>query len=934
MQNFIETLQEKNIFARKVNSANIPSHSRYIASRKLPLLSYLNKVIPEPKIRSKKWICTSVLEHNWDNEEVKYCSAEYQSNNFVNPVYFEEGCRHIPDNAITIEIAPHGLLNAILKRSLPETVHNIPLTRKNSENSVEYLLSAFGQLYEAGSEMELSHLYPEIEFPVSRSTPMISPLIKWKYEKQQNAYNMSTANTNQSYERHYTVDPNSEEYNYLRGHVIGDRNLFPGSGYLWMVAEAISMIKKKPLTRFPIIFENIHFEQAVTIPSKGSLYFHIVIQDHNNQFEVKYDEAVVAQGKVRILENTYKDVTNIEPFKNEISNSDILPLNIDDFYKELRLRGYQYDGLFKNVQYVNGTYGELSWSKNFVTFIDTMLQITVMHVDTRVTLVPTFIRKVVVDFQKHFEILESLDKENPKFPVLYHSYHNSLSAGGIQMSGWRCAEISRQRKRADQILQRYYFVPNISNEKMDLNTAVDICTEIGTQNTLIINAITYELIDQDYSRTGPSISVAVLQALHDRPAYRADVNILTNSIKPEETEASSEITVSNGKLPNNKTVLMVILSHIQNKIESIESILEALRDDGFILTREPVAENVPFEKLGFNVCFSRIINDTEKIMLLNKLTKTKPIKQTIQIKYGSYSWVPEVQTAISNLDSEKDEKLILYAEKQPNNGILGFFNCLRKEDKGKHIRCFFIMDDNAPSFSLDDPFYKSQYDKDLSYNVYKDGKWGGYWHSSLNALADVESSHAFCTLEERGNLSSFKWIEGSLDPLTYEGICDEKFLVYVYYCGINFKDVMLSTGRISPIDLLSYSRLSEGYIGGEFSGKDKDGRRLMGILHVQGKGISTMVEASPLITWNVPDSMTLEEAASVPIVYSTVIFAFFVKMTLKEGLSVLIHSGSGGVGQAAINICLHYKCNIFTTVGTAEKREFIRKAFPQNWDIS
>ncbi|XP_065219670.1 fatty acid synthase-like [Planococcus citri] len=231
MQNFIETLQEKNIFARKVNSANIPSHSRYIASRKLPFLSYLKKVIPEPKIRSKKWISTSALEHNWDNEEVKYCSAEYQSNNFVNPVYFEEGCHHIPDNAITIEIAPHGLLNAILKRSLPKTVHNIPLTWKNSENSVEYLLSALGQFYEAGGEMELSHLYPEIEFPVSRSTPMISPLIKWKYEEQQKPYNMS-ANTNQSNERYYTVDPNSEEYNYLWGHIIGDRNLYPGSGYL------------------------------------------------------------------------------------------------------------------------------------------------------------------------------------------------------------------------------------------------------------------------------------------------------------------------------------------------------------------------------------------------------------------------------------------------------------------------------------------------------------------------------------------------------------------------------------------------------------------------------------------------------------------------------------------------------------------------------
>jgi NADPH-dependent curcumin reductase CurA len=50
---------------------------------------------------------------------------------------------------------------------------------------------------------------------------------------------------------------------------------------------------------------------------------------------------------------------------------------------------------------------------------------------------------------------------------------------------------------------------------------------------------------------------------------------------------------------------------------------------------------------------------------------------------------------------------------------------------------------------------------------------------------------------------------------------------------------------------------------------------------------------------------------------------------MKKGESVLIHAGSGGVGQAAINICLHTGCTVFTTVGTEEKREFIKKQFPQ-----
>jgi fatty acid synthase len=50
---------------------------------------------------------------------------------------------------------------------------------------------------------------------------------------------------------------------------------------------------------------------------------------------------------------------------------------------------------------------------------------------------------------------------------------------------------------------------------------------------------------------------------------------------------------------------------------------------------------------------------------------------------------------------------------------------------------------------------------------------------------------------------------------------------------------------------------------------------------------------------------------------------------MKKGESVLIHLGSGGVGQAAISICLHTGCTVYTTVGTEEKRAFIKKQFPQ-----
>lgn len=58
---------------------------------------------------------------------------------------FEETAVAIPANAVLIEVAPHGLLQAILKRSLPPTCLNIPLTRRGHPDSTLFLLEAIGE---------------------------------------------------------------------------------------------------------------------------------------------------------------------------------------------------------------------------------------------------------------------------------------------------------------------------------------------------------------------------------------------------------------------------------------------------------------------------------------------------------------------------------------------------------------------------------------------------------------------------------------------------------------------------------------------------------------------------------------------------------------------------------------------------------------------
>lgn len=102
-------------------------------------------MIKEPKARSSKWISSSCVESQWDSELAKYSSPEYHTNNLLNSVLFEDALKHIPNDAITIEIAPHGLLQAIIRSALPDTVTNVSLTKRVFGDSVHFLLSAIGK---------------------------------------------------------------------------------------------------------------------------------------------------------------------------------------------------------------------------------------------------------------------------------------------------------------------------------------------------------------------------------------------------------------------------------------------------------------------------------------------------------------------------------------------------------------------------------------------------------------------------------------------------------------------------------------------------------------------------------------------------------------------------------------------------------------------
>jgi NADPH:quinone reductase-like Zn-dependent oxidoreductase len=65
-----------------------------------------------------------------------------------------------------------------------------------------------------------------------------------------------------------------------------------------------------------------------------------------------------------------------------------------------------------------------------------------------------------------------------------------------------------------------------------------------------------------------------------------------------------------------------------------------------------------------------------------------------------------------------------------------------------------------------------------------------------------------------------------------------------------------------------------------------------------------------------PKALTMEEAASIPLVGLTAWQALIERANLKQGQKVLIHAGAGGVGTFAIQLAKHVGATVATTTST------------------
>jgi zearalenone synthase (highly reducing iterative type I polyketide synthase) len=136
----------------------------------------------------------------------------------------------------------------------------------------------------------------------------------------------------------------------------------------------------------------------------------------------------------------------------------------------------------------------------------------------------------------------------------------------------------------------------------------------------------------------------------------------------------------------------------------------------------------------------------------------------------------------------------------------------------------------------------------------------------------------------------------------------------------SFRDVLVMMGNI-PDNLIGHE--ASGIISrvGRKVTSFREGDRVCTIGH--GCHRSAYRTAANL-AHKIPDGMSFEEAATVPLVYCTAYTALVAIARAQKGQTILIHAAAGGVGLAAIQIANHLGLEVFATVSSQPKRQLIQ----------
>ena len=185
----------------------------------------------------------------------------------------------------------------------------------------------------------------------------------------------------------------------------------------------------------------------------------------------------------------------------------------------------------------------------------------------------------------------------------------------------------------------------------------------------------------------------------------------------------------------------------------------------------------------------------------------------------------------------------------------------------------------------------------------------------LQPLGQCSTRPLKLSIAAPGMLDTFEFREDLRASLP---LLDDEVEIEIKASGLNFRDVLTALGQLTASNL-----------GGECAGVVtkaglnthlRPGDRVVAFVE-DSFATAGRCKSSKLCT--IPEEVSFAAAAALPTIFCTAHYSMSQWARLQPGETILIHSAAGGFGQAVIQFAKLYGAEIYVTVGSDEKRQFL-----------
>ncbi len=411
MERLISLLQGRGIFVQRIATNRLTTHTRFLRnSFERTFMPAFERLQIKGRPRTARFLSTSFEEADWAGSELcRRPGAAYFGRNMLHVVRFYQALRHAPRQALLLEVGPSSQLRSPISRSFraEEDIRYVGLMRRGGKSAatvdnISHFLTALGQLYAAGQPVQLKCLYPAVSYPVSRHTEFLSPIFRYDHSKPRFVtrypqYFCPSKATRSVYSEEVSL----ATHPHFADHAVDGLVLYPGTAYLYLAWRAVASWYAAPdYLAFPVDLRKVNISRATKLSQAAVTTFRCHYFADTGAFTVEANGSVCATGLIFPLDPKFKFIKPVEePKKNSNSNSETLLLDSESFYRELHVRGYHFGKAFQNVLQIrdDSSAAVVRWTDNVVTYLDAVLQSSVLTQTLRLLYVPTLIESMQID---------------------------------------------------------------------------------------------------------------------------------------------------------------------------------------------------------------------------------------------------------------------------------------------------------------------------------------------------------------------------------------------------------------------------------------------------------------------------------------------------------------------------------------------------------